>query len=97
MKTFLLQELNHINKVVLCVPVRGSEHGGGADRRQRVDSCQVSVVSERRPESLRPRSLSGSQKAAGQLERRRHARPAHQVHLRAQIYWNCVTGGFEVF
>lgn len=65
----------------MSVCVRGSEHGGGADEQQRVDHSEVSVVSERRPASLRPSPLTGSQEAAGQLERRRHARTAHQVSL----------------
>lgn len=49
-----------VNSVLLfvCVSVRGSEHGSSADRQQHVDSCEVSVVSERHLESLR--LLSGS-------------------------------------
>lgn len=82
--------LDYFIKLCLSVSVRGSEHGGAAHRQPCVDSCEVSVVSERRPESLRPPPLSGSQKAAGELERRRHARPARQVHLR-QIYCKCVS------
>lgn len=72
--------------VKCCVLVRCSDHGGGAHRQQRVDSCEVSVVSERRPTSQRPRSLSASQKAAGQLERRRHACPTHQVIFKKCFY-----------
>lgn len=58
---------------------RGSDHGGGALSPRRADSGEVAAVSERRPEQLRPSPGSGSQEAAGQLERRRHTGPTGQV------------------
>lgn len=58
---------------------RGSDHGGGALSPRRADSGEVAAVCERRPEPLRPPPGSGSQEAAGQVERRRHAGPAAQV------------------
>ena len=65
--------------IYLISPVRGAELGGCADEQQRIDSGQVSVVSQRRPESLRPGVLAASQQAAGQLGRCSHTRLPHQV------------------
>lgn len=74
-KTIFGQTLNPAD----LLSTRGSDHGSSALSPRRADSCEVAAVSERRPELLRPPPGSGSQEAAGQLERRRHAGPSGQV------------------
>lgn len=63
---------------------RGSNNSWSEQTQLCVGWCEDSLVSERRPGSLRPHSLSGSQEPAGQLELRHHTGPAYQVGL---TYW----------
>lgn len=69
-----------MRSVKCCVSVRGSDHGGSAHRQHHADPYKVSDVSKWRPESLRPRSVSGSQKTEEPLECRCNTRPTCQVH-----------------